>query len=177
MEINMVAPLFLLAGTAIRAATPMMLKALKKVGAKQLKKPTEAQIKTSKKPLPEKLKKDILEKSRKKESKEIVDRGIRKNKKTDTKENKILNVDRKNKDDGSIGNTRTESARLGRNRAKLKRENPKKYEKLYGEEAYKKRMQDKADAKLSEKQNYPSDPRRAKYGMKAGGFTKRGPLK
>ena len=173
----MAAPLFLLAGTAIRAATPLILKSLKKIGAKQIKKPTEAQIKTSKKPLPEKLKKDLLETGRKKEAKEIVDRGVRKNKKTDVEENKILDVNRRNKDDGSISNNRTESARLGRSKAKLKREEPKKYEKLYGEEAYKKRMEDKAFKKDMEKTSYTSDPRRAKYGMKAGGFTKRGPCK
>ena len=192
MEINMTVPIFLLAGTAIRAATPMMLKALKKIGAKQLKKPTEAQIKTSKKPLPEKLKKDILEKSRKKESKEIVDRGIRKNKKTEsqpqpkkTKEDQILNEKKRT----------SEFGRLNYNKGKLKKENPKEYEKLYGDEAYKKGLAQKKfkkemdrEAKLNvrrakyrnnkiEDKKTDRELNTLKYGMKAGGFTKRGPLK
>ena len=192
MEISMAAPLFLLAGTAIRAATPMILKALKKVGAKQIKKPTESQIKISKKPLPEKLKKDLLEKSRKKEAKEIVDRGVRKNKNTEkqpqpkkTKEDQILNEKKRT----------SEFGKLNYNKGKLRKENPKEYEKLYGEEAYKKGLAQKKfrkemdrEAKLSVRRseynkNKTKDIKTdreldtLKYGMKSGGFTKRGPHK
>ena len=76
----MAAPLFLL-GRAVISATPMMAKALSKIGAKKISNPTKAQLEKSKKPLSDKLKKDILDKSRKKEAKEIVDRSIGKNKK------------------------------------------------------------------------------------------------
>ena len=52
----MAAPLILLAGVAVRAATPTILKMLKKLGGKMIAKPSSEQLKQAAKGMPDKIK-------------------------------------------------------------------------------------------------------------------------
>jgi len=179
----MAAPLFLL-GRAVISATPMMAKALSKIGAKKISNPTKAQLEKSKKPLSDKLKKDILDKSRKKEAKEIVDRSIRKNKKP-------LEAKETIKNNSNTTKSRSERGKLAYAKDKLKKDNPKEYDRLYGKDDYKKLMQEKEMKESFRKTTFPGDRKgKAKteklfkdnkkykyYGMRDGGFTGQKPQK